>query len=244
MEREIHITPMDLLGAMQFKPGDLATVALVSGQPQRVIMALEKLENPMRNFSAFGYTLWTGKYKGKRVTVGNGGFYAPDSALMTDLLCAAGVKYFLRLGSCGGMREDIQIGDYILAESALRGDGVTTYYVEDKEFIPSADKGLNDHLAAAFNHELHRGMVWTTDALLRETKKVVNNAIGQGAIAVDMVTSPLLTIAQMHNRKAAAVLVVSDNLITGEMGFASIRVFDAEKRMVDLAFDVIKKIDV
>jgi purine-nucleoside phosphorylase len=243
MEREIHIRPMDLLMAMQYKPGDLAGIALVSGQPQRVSMALEKLENPMRNFSAFGYTLWTGDYKGKRVTVGNGGFYAPDSALMTDLLCAAGVKYFLRLGSCGGMREDIQIGDYVLAESALRGDGVTTYYVDDG-FTPSADKELSETVAGAFNNEPHRGMVWTTDALLRETKEVVNNAIDKGAIAVDMVTSPLLTIAHMNNRKATAVLVVSDNLITGEMGFASVRVFDAEKRMVDCAFDVIEKLDV
>lgn len=234
---------MDLLMAMQCKPGDLAGIALVSGQPQRVTMALEKLENPTRNFSTFGYTLWTGDYKGKRVTVGNGGFYAPDSALMTDLLCAAGVGYFVRLGSCGGMREDIQIGDYVLAESALRGDGVTTYYVDDG-FTPSADKELSDTVAAAFNHEPHRGMVWTTDALLRETKEVVNNAIDKGAIAVDMVTSPLLTIAQKNNRKATAVLVVSDNLITGEMGFASIRVFDAEKRMLDLAFDVIEKLDV
>jgi uridine phosphorylase len=243
MEREIHIRPMDLLMAMQCKPGDLAGVALVSGQPQRVTMALEKLENPMRNFSAYGYTIWTGDYKGKRVTVGNGGFYAPDSALMADLLCAAGVEYFVRLGSCGGMREDIQIGDYVLAESALRGDGVTTYYVDD-DFTPFADKELSDTVAAAFKHELHRGMVWTTDALLRETKEVVNNAIDKGAIAVDMVTSPLLTIAQMNKRKAAAVLVVSDNLSTGEMGFASIRVFDAEKRMVDCAFDVIEKLDV
>lgn len=234
---------MDLLMAMQCKPGDLAGIALVSGQPQRVTMALEKLENPTINFSAFGYTLWTGNYKGKRVTVGNGGLYAPDSALMTDLLCAAGVEYLVRLGSCGGMREDIQIGDYVLVESALRGDGVTTYYVDDG-FTPFADKELSDTVATAFNHEPHRGMVWTTDALLRETKEVVNNAIDKGAIAVDMATSPLLTIAQMNNRKAAAVLVVSDNLITGEMGFASIRVFDAEKRMVDCAFDVIEKLDV
>lgn len=105
MQREIHITPMDLLKAVQFKEGDLAKIAIISGQPQRVSMALEKLKNPLKNFSAFGYTFWTGEYKGKRVTVGNGGMYAPDAALVTELLCAGGVDYLIRLGSCGSMRK-------------------------------------------------------------------------------------------------------------------------------------------
>ncbi|MDL1955828.1 MAG: hypothetical protein LWW95_02065 [Candidatus Desulfofervidus auxilii] len=242
MKRDVHITPMDLLKSVQFKEGDLAKIAIISGQPQRVSMALEKLKNPIRNFSAFGYTFWTGKYKDKRVTVGNGGLYAPDSALITELLCVAGVDYLIRLGSCGGMREDIKIGDYVLAESALRGDGVTKYYVSDG-FIPYADKELSNKLEEVFKKRVHRGIVWTTDALLRETKELVNNAISKGAIAVDMVTSPFLTIAQIYKKKATAILVVSDNLITGEIGFSSIRFFDAEKRMIDRAFDLIGVID-
>lgn len=241
MQREIHITPMDLLKAVQFKEGDLAKIAIISGQPQRVTTALEKLKNPLKNFSAFGYTFWTGEYKGKRVTVGNGGMYAPDAALVTELLCAGGVDYLIRLGSCGSMRKEINIGDYILVESALRGDGVTRYYVDDG-IIPKADQELSDKLATVFKN-VHKGMVWTTDALLRETKEVVNNAISQGAIAVDMVTSPFLTIANLYNKKAAAILLVSDNLITGEIGFASIKVFDAEKKMIDRAFDLIGVID-
>jgi len=242
MRREVHITPMDLLKLVQFKEGDLARVAIISGQPQRVSMALEKLKRPIKNFSAFGYTFWTGEYKGKRVTVGNGGLYAPDTALVTELLCVAGVDYLIRLGSCGAMKEDINVGDYVLAESALRGDGVTKYYVSDG-FLPYANKELSDKLAKFFKRKLHRGIVWTTDALLKETKEIVNDAISKGAIAVDMVTSAFLTIAQIYNKKAAAILVVSDNLITGEMGFVSLKVFDAEKRMIDRAFDVIRVVD-
>jgi len=241
MQREVHLSSQDLLRAMQFKEGDFARIAVLSGQSQRVSMALEKLENPMRNFSAFGYTFWTGEYKEMRVTVGNGGLYAPDAALVTELLCAGGVDYLIRLGSCGGMREEIKIGDYVLAEGALRGDGVTRYYVDDA-FVPCADKVVSDKLEEGFK-KVNRGVVWTTDALLKETKEFVNDAISRGAIAVDMVTSPFLTIAQIYKKKAAAMLVVSDNLITGEVGFANIRVFDAEKRMIDRTFDLIRVID-
>jgi len=58
-----------------------------------------------------------------------------------------------------------------------------------------------------------------------------------------MVTSPFLTIANLYDKKAAAILLVSDNLITGEIGFASIKVFDAEKKMIDRAFDLMGVID-
>jgi purine-nucleoside phosphorylase len=139
------------------------------------------------------------------------------------------------------MREEITIGDYVLAEGALRGDGVTRYYVDDA-FVPSADKGITDMLQEGFE-KVQRGVVWTTDAILKETKAFVNDAISKGAIAVDMVTSPFLTIAQIYNKKAAALLVVSDNVITGEVGFANIKVFDAEKRMIDRTFDLIGAID-
>jgi len=241
MQREVHLSPQDLLRSMQFKEGDFARVAVLSGQPQRVSMAFEKLENPVRNFSAFGYTFWTGLYKEVRVTVGHGGLYAPDAALVTELLCTGGVDYLIRLGSCGVMREDIKIGDYVLAEGAIRGDGVTRYYVDDA-FVPYADKVMSDKLKEGFK-KVNRGMVWTTDAILKETKEFVNDAISRGAIAVDMVTSPFLTIAQIYKKKAAAILVVSDNLITGEVGFGNIKVFDAEKRMIDRAFDLIGAID-
>jgi purine-nucleoside phosphorylase len=36
-----------------------------------------------------------------------------------------------------------------------------------------------------------------------------------------MVSSAFLTIAQWYHVKAAAILAVSDNLITGEMGFVN-----------------------
>ncbi len=241
MNRDIHLTAQDLLRAMQFKPGDFGEIAIVSGQPQRVQMALEKLKNPLRNFSAMGYTLWTGEYKGKRVTVGHGGMYAPDAALITELLCAGGVECLIRLGSCGAMKKDIEIGDYVIAEGAIRGDGVTRYYVKDG-FQPKADPELTQKLFSLCKKHAHKGLVWTTDALLRETKDFVNGAIAQGAIAVDMVTSPFFTIAQLYNKRACAVLVVSDNLITGEIGFADIRVFDAERRLIERGFDLVREV--
>jgi len=78
MQRDIHISPQALLESLQFRQGDFGRIALVSGQVHRAQMCLKKLENPVKNFTFLGYTFWTGEYKGRRITVGNGGFYAPD----------------------------------------------------------------------------------------------------------------------------------------------------------------------
>ena len=93
MQRDIHMKPKDLLDSLQFRPGDFADIAIISGQPQRAKMCVDQLENPVKNFTFLGYTFWTGTYKGKKVTVGNGGFYAPDSAFATDLLTSEKAKW-------------------------------------------------------------------------------------------------------------------------------------------------------
>ncbi|MBU0896991.1 MAG: hypothetical protein KKB76_05165, partial [Candidatus Omnitrophica bacterium] len=80
MQRAVHLRPRDLLNSLQFKDGDFGKTAFISGQGQRARTCLENLENPIKNFTFLGYTFWTGYYNGKKVTVGNGGFYAPDSA--------------------------------------------------------------------------------------------------------------------------------------------------------------------
>jgi len=206
-------------------------------------MGLKKIENPGKNFTFLGYTFWTGKYKGRRITVGNGGFYAPDSAFVTELLCVGGVEIFVRLGSCGALDKNINIGDYILADKIIRGDGATRYYVDDS-FEPKPDKELSQIVEETFfqKGKVHRGGVWTTDAIFRETKDIVNSYIAKGAIAVDMVTSPFVTLANLYKKKSAAILTVSDNLITGELGFADYRFFEAELKMIDAAFDLLERL--
>ncbi|UCG35225.1 MAG: hypothetical protein JSW17_00035 [Candidatus Omnitrophota bacterium] len=238
MQRDVHMSAKALLDTLQFRPGDFGKIAIISGQPQRAKMCMEQLENPVRNFTFLGYTFWTGTYKGKKVTVGNGGFYAPDSAFATELVCEGGVETLIRIGSCGALSKDIQIGDFIVADNILRGDGATKYYVDDG-YMAKVDKGLTDKLENVFKKisGTHRGGVWTTDAIFRETKEIVNGYIKKGAVAVDMVTSPFVTVANLYKTKVAVVMAVSDNLITGEMGFTDYRYFEAEMKMIKGALE-------
>ncbi|MDD4955171.1 MAG: hypothetical protein PHP17_03935 [Candidatus Omnitrophica bacterium] len=240
MQRDVHLHAKGLLESLQFRQGDFGEIGIISGQMQRAQRCLQYLEKPMKNFTFLGYTFWTGLYKGKKVTVGNGGFYAPDSAFVTEILCTGGIKTLIRLGSCGGMKQEMTVGDFVVVDKVIRGDGATRYYVDDN-FVSQVDKDLSKKLVTVFEKQgkVYQGACWTTDAMFRETKEIVNPYIEKGAICVDMVTSPFVTVSNVYKTKVAAVLVVSDNLLTGEMGFADFRLFDAEEKMTKTVFEII-----
>ena len=245
MQKQVHMTGQDLMHMVQLRPEDVGDIAIVPGPKERLDAVVKKLENPIMNFSFMEYNMYTGTFEGKKITSINGGRFSADTAITTEILCNAKTKAMIRVGSCGALREDIKVGDLIVADSAIKGEGVTQYYV-DKDFTPQADKNLTQELietakASAMGQSVHTGSCWTTDAILRETREHVGNAIQQGAVAVDMVSACFLTICQIYKIPATVILAVSDNVITGEMGFMNPDYYMAESAMIKIVFDFVKK---
>jgi uridine phosphorylase len=245
MQKEVHLTGKDLTEMVQLRPQDVGAYAIVPGPKDRLEVLLKKIENPLRNFSFMEYTMYTGTYQGITVTAMNGGRFSTDTSITTEVMCNAGIKNIIRIGTCGSMSEDIKVGDLVVVDKVLRGDGVTPYYV-DKNFQTVADKKISDTLVAAakdMGMTVHRGCVWTTDALLRETREIVEAKRTEGAVAVDMVSSTLLTIAQTYQVKAGSILAVSDNVLTGEMGFMNPLYYMAETKMIEIALETVKRLE-
>ncbi len=245
MRKEIHMTGQDLMGMVQLRPEDLGSYALVPGPKERLDAIVKRLENPIKNFSFMEYNMYTGNFNGTKVTAINGGRFAADTGITTEIFCNAQAKVMIRIGSCGALREDIKVGDLIVVDSTFSGEGVTPYYV-DKDFKTVSDKKLSDQLVAIARKagsNVHVGKCWSTDAILRETRENVGKAVAQGAIAVDMVSSVFLTICQLYKIPAAVILAVSDNVITGEMGFLNTDYYMAEGAMINIAFNLIKQLE-
>ena len=242
MLKEAHLTPEKLLSRLGLKPGTLGRFALIPGPKERSHKILQALENPTRSFSFLDYEMHTGTYDGKRVSVGNGGRYAPDTAMTTEMLCASGVESLIRIGSCGSLQKEIKIGDLIIATGALRGEGTTAYYVA-KNFSTVSDPGLVHALteaAKSLNVRCHLGRVYTTDALFCESPELIEELEQQGVSGIDMVTSAFLTIAQLRRKKAAAIMAVSDECLTGQLGFREPAFLEAEEKMVEVALKAIR----
>ena len=245
MQKEIHMTGRDLAGIVQLRPQDIGKYIIMPGTPDRLNALVKKIQNPLKNFSFMEHTMYTGEYEGIKITAMNGGMFSANTAITTEIVCNVQAQNLIRLGSCGALREDIKIGDLILATEVIRGDGVTPYYVDDKfETLP--DAGITAALqnaAEKLGVKLHNGKVWSTDALLRETKELVEEKADAGAIAVDMVSSTLLTIAQTYNVKAGSILAVSDNVMTGEMGFTNPAYYIAQSTMINVALEAVKQLE-
>lgn len=245
MQKEIHLTGKDLTQMVQLRPQDVGKYAIVPGPKDRLEVLVKKLENPLKNFSFMEYTMYTGAFNGIKITAINGGRFSTDTSITTEVMCGAKIPNIIRIGTCGALDENIKVGDIIVVDRVLRGDGVTPYYVDSK-FQTVADKKIADTLyeaAKGMGVSTHRGTAWTTDALLRETREIVEAKRKEGAIAVDMVSSALLTIAQLNNIKAGSILAVSDNLITGELGFMNPLYYIAETKLIEIALETVKRLE-
>ena len=245
MQKPIHLTGKDLTEMVQLRPHDVGKWAIIPGPKDRMDVLTKKLKDASRNFSFMEYAMYTGEYEGIMVTTINGGRFSADTAITTEVVCNAEIKNIIRIGTCGALDEKMQIGDLVVVDSVIRGDGVTPYYVDEK-FETTPDKELTETLievAKGLGSQVYTGKVWTTDAILRETRELVEAKRREGAIAVDMVSSCLLTISQLYKAKAASILAVSDNLITGEMGFMNPLYYMAETKLIEIALQTIKRLE-
>jgi uridine phosphorylase len=237
MLKEAHFTPQRMLSMLGLKPDSLGPYALIPGPKERSEMIIKLLDNPQKNFTFLDYEMHSGMLEGKRVTVGNGGRYAPDTAITTEILCGAGAQSIIRVGSCGSLQEDVKIGDLVIVTGALRGEGTSRYYVaENFSTVAHADI-VNALKKAADNLKVrcHLGWIFTTDALFQETPELIQQLNQQNISSIDMVTSTFLTIAQVRGKKAGAVLAVSDECLHGKFGFRDPSFFEAEQKTIEVA---------
>jgi uridine phosphorylase len=219
------------------KTDSLGPYALIPGPKERSQMLLQLLQDPQKSFTFLEYEMHTGILDGKRVTVGNGGRYAPDTAITTEILCGAGAESLIRVGSCGSLQEKVKIGDLVIVTGAVRGEGTSPYYVP-QNYSTVADPGIVGALkqaADSLNVRSHLGWIFTTDALFQETPELIHQLNQQNVSSIDMVTSTFLTIAQVRKKKAGAILAVSDECLNGKFGFRDPRFFAAEEKIVAVA---------
>jgi uridine phosphorylase len=237
MIKEPHFTPQKMLSLLGLKADSLGPYALIPGPKERSQKLLGSLNNPTKDFTFLDYEMHTGNIDGKRVTVGNGGRFAPDTAMTTEILCAAGVEWLIRIGSCGSLQDHVKIGDLVIVTGAIRGEGTTSYYVP-RNFSTVAHPEIVNALkqaAETLKMRYHLGWIFTTDALFQETPELIQELNQQQVSSIDMVTSTFLTIAQLRNKKAGAILAVSDECLQGKFGFRDPLFLAAEEKMVEVA---------
>jgi len=159
---------------------------------------------------------------------------APAAVLNLERLIASGAKDILLLGFCGALSSDANIGDCIVTTNAIADEGTSVHYLPDRDgFSPSSS--LQQHTEAylkSLRIQFRHGVVISTDAPFRETESWLDRSRHRGAGFVDMETSALFALAEFHGIRAAALLIVSDILSSGNhlLGFRSAKLSHQIKR--------------
>ena len=100
--------------------GDYAPTVLLPGDPKRARFVADTYLDDVRQVNAVrGADGFTGTYNGTPVSVQAVGMGVPSAAIYyTELIRFYGCTKLIRIGSCGGLAESLQLGDVIAATSA------------------------------------------------------------------------------------------------------------------------------
>jgi uridine phosphorylase len=213
------------LGGRQFHigiaPGEVSTIALLPGDPFRVPLVAEHLEDPREVAHQREHRTMIGTYRGRQVTVTSTGMGCPSTAIAVEELARCGVTSFIRVGSTGALQPGIEPGDLIISQGSFRNDGTTDAYVPkgypavpDFEITIALERAARER-APAHGLGVHVGLNVSDDAFYAESPEWTAAMSRIGLLNVEMESSALFVIARQRGLRAGMVCAVSSNLVAG-----------------------------
>lgn len=210
------------------EPGQIAPTVLLPGDPLRAKNIAETLLEDTDCFNQVrGMLGYTGRYGDKRVSVMGTGMGIPSlSIYITELVADYGVKTLIRVGTCGAMQPELEIGDLVLAMTASTDSHINRLRFRGMDYAPAASFDL---LLKAYQAARQRGLnvsvggMFSADRFYNDDPDWWQKWAAYGALVVEMETSGLYTLAAKFKVDALSILTVSDSLVTGEAATAEQR---------------------
>jgi uridine phosphorylase len=191
----------------------LAERALLPGDPGRALALAQLLLQEPRMFNhnrgLWGYT--GAAADGEPLTIQSTGMGGPSAAIVVAELASLGLRRAIRVGTCGALDPVLQLGELIVAEAALAGDGTSRALGGAPAAALAADERVHRALVAA--GDARSGVVVSTD--LFYDPPAGDRTAGwreAGAIAVEMECATLFALGPQVGVACGCALVVSDRL--------------------------------
>ena len=134
-------TPTPHNGAKQ---GEIAQTVLMPGDPLRAKFIAETyLENPKCFNTVRNMLGYTGIYRGKPVSVMGSGMGMPSIGIYSyELFHFYGVENIIRIGTAGGIGDDVKVRDVVIALGASTNSHFADQYRFPGQLCATADFGL------------------------------------------------------------------------------------------------------
>ena len=219
-ERQYHIG----LG-----PGELAEYILLPGDPDRTARIASRfnsieLEHRHREFASV-----TGRFRGERVSVVSTGIGTDNVEIaVAEILAITERPTFIRVGSCGALQPEMDLGDLVITTGAVRLESTTSFFVHDG-FPAVADyEAVNALIEASerLGHRYHVGITATAPGFFGAQGRPIpqlpirypdlaEEMARQRVMNFEMEASALLVLATLARCRAGVVCAVYANRTTG-----------------------------
>ena len=206
---------------LRAEPSDYAPAVLVPGDPKRAAYIAEhhfdpgaRLVNEERGMLGF-----TGTYRGRPISVQSVGMGGASAAIYyTELAQFLGARRIIRVGTAGGLKPGLRMGDTVVAMSATADDPMVGILTDGEAHAPTADwrlVELSARLARDKGATVHVGPIVTSAIFYDRREGIMQRWRDRGHVAVEMEAAVLYTLAAIHGFEALALMTVSD-LIASE----------------------------
>ncbi len=211
---------------LKVKPGDLADTVLLPGDPHRVKRIAEMWDSSTKVAEYRQFVSYTGKYRNTPISSTSSGIGPSACEIALAELKNVNVKTVIRVGSCGALQEDIELGSVVISEGAVRLEDTSDHYVM-KEYPAVASRMVTSALIQAaeeLNIPYHVGITATSSSfycgqgrpgwqeyLPSHRKHLVDDLAKAGVLNFEMEASLLFVMGRIYNMEIGAVSAVYAN---------------------------------
>ena len=202
-------------------PEDFGKTVLMPGDPRRSeFVARNFLEGATLFNNVRGVQGYTGTWRGTPISVMASGMGMPSMGIYSyELYNFFDIDNILRIGSAGGLREDVKLRQIVLGMGASTDSAYAEQYHFGGTFAPLADYGMlrvAADVCAERGVAHHVGNLISTDVFYNDDFSINESWKRMGILAVEMEAAALYMNAARAGKKALAICTVSDHLFSGE----------------------------
>ena len=202
-------------------PADFAKTVLMPGDPLRSKFIAENfLEGAKLINNVRGIQGYTGTYKGERVSVMASGMGMPSIGIYSyELYNFFGVENIMRIGSAGGISENVKMRDIIIGIGACTTSNYAVQFGLEGTYAPIASYDMLkvaveecERIGASYSV----GNLLSSDIFYNADPSAREKWTRMGVLGVEMEAAALYMNAAYAGKNALAICTVSDHLLTCE----------------------------
>jgi uridine phosphorylase len=210
-------------------PTELAEYILLPGDPDRVALIAARFDDIEFERQNREFASATGTFGGRRMSVVSTGIGTDNvEIVVAEILAITNRPTFIRVGSCGVLRDDIALGELVITSGAVRLEATTKFFVDD------GYPAVADYVAVAalveaahrLGHRAHVGITATAPGFYGAQGRPIpqlpirfpdlaDDMTRQGVTNFEMEASALLVLAGLAKCRAGVVCTAYAQRVSG-----------------------------